>query len=190
MEGPVFLESERLVLCPLVADGDLSAYAEWVNDPESTTFMGSGRFPQSVDSLRAYIRGYEQDRNGILLGIFEKESGVHVGNVALHSIDWVHRNGELGVIIGDKAARGKGYALEAMRMLCRHAYDRLNMHKITGGVVKGNDAALKMDLKLGFEVEGELREQFFLEGRFVDVYRLGMLRSDFEAACAAQSSTG
>ena len=45
-------------------------------------------------------------------------------------------------------------------------------------MVKGNDASEKVFEKVGFKVEGILREHFYLNGKYLDCYRMGLLRSE------------
>jgi RimJ/RimL family protein N-acetyltransferase len=91
----------------------------------------------------------------------------------------VHRCGELGIMIGSANARGKGYGGEACRLLIAYAFDHLNLHKITAGTVVENVAMTQVFLGLGFVIEGTLAQQFYLEGRYHDIHRFGLLRAAF-----------
>jgi RimJ/RimL family protein N-acetyltransferase len=178
MAKSVFLAGRKIDLCVLDADGDLSAYASWVNDQETTRFMGAGKVPTTARQLREYIERYAASGE-VLLGVFAKDSGAHVGNVTLHLFDKQNRSAEAGIMIGEASARGKGYALEALQLLCRHAFMRLNLNKVTAGVIDGNAASLRLFEKAGFKREGLLREHFYLDGAYKDCVRFGLLKSDF-----------
>lgn len=181
----VFLESDRLCLSPLSATNDLSAYAQWLNDQETTLYMGSGRFPTSVSALKKYIISYQENPDGILLGIFTKKPRKHIGNITLHMIDWRNRYGEIGIIIGDKKARGKGYAVEAIRLVVEHAFNKLNLNKVCAGMIEGNEASRKAFLRVGFKEEGRLRDHFYVNGAYHDCYRLGILKKEYFKAVRA-----
>jgi len=176
---PVFLKGKSIFLGPLSTDDNLDAYASWINDQETTTYMGSGRFPASADSLKEYIKAYNNSKTGMLLGVFLNSGSRHIGNITLHQIDWVNGLGEIGIIIGSKEARGKGYAEDAIRLVAGHAFNRVNLRKLYAGMIQGNDASKKAFEKVGFKVEGLLRQHFQLNGVYLDCYRLGLLRSDF-----------
>lgn len=175
----VFLEGKNIFLSPLSKEDALEDYASWLNDQETTLFMGSGKFPVSIEGLKNYIEAYNNSKEGILLGIFLKKDSRHIGNVTLHQIDWIHRVAEIGILIGDKKSRGKGYAIEAIELITSHAFNKLNLHKLCAGVVKGNEASKRAFEKIGFKVEGILREHFYLNGEYHDCYRMGLLRSEF-----------
>lgn len=177
---PIFLEGKNIFLGPLSKDDNLDDYASWLNDAETTRYMGSGRFPATAEGLRDYIGSYNSGKDGMLMGIFLKKPVRHIGNITLHQIDWRNGHAEIGILIGDTKARGKGYATEAITLAVSHAFARLNFRKICAGMVKGNDASKKAFEKLGFKVEGVLREHFYLEDRYIDCYRMGLLKREFK----------
>ncbi|PIQ85209.1 MAG: GNAT family N-acetyltransferase [Candidatus Omnitrophica bacterium CG11_big_fil_rev_8_21_14_0_20_45_26] len=174
-----FLESKRLILHALKPEVDLCHYLSWINDQETTRFMGSGRFPNFLSDLKRYISHYRQVKDGMLLGIATKKGRKHIGNITLHQIDNRNQLAEIGVIIGQKTARGKGYAQEAIRLVAEHAFMRLNLNKVCAGIVEGNEASKRAFEKVGFKVEGRLKHHFYLDNQFLDVFRLGLLRKDY-----------
>lgn len=177
----IFLKGGNVVLSPLSKEEDsLHDYAQWLNDQETTLFMGSGRFPVTIDGLKNYIDTYNNGKEGTLLGIFSKRTSKHIGNITLHLIDWRNRNAEIGIVIGDKKSRGKGYATEAIRLVAGHAFNKLNLQKIYAGMIKGNEASKRAFEKVGFKIEGVLREHFYLKGKYFDCYRMGLLKSEFK----------
>lgn len=175
---PTFLAGTLVDLAPLSPDGDLSHYLGWVNSQETTRHMGVGLFPTDTEGLRRYIAALRDDPNGMLLGIIDKSNGAHVGNITLHDIDWKDRRGEIGVLIGDPEARGKGFATEAIGLVKRHAFDRLNLRRLHAGMVDENEASKRAFEKNGFEVEGVLKEHFYVDGVYRDCLRMGVIRSE------------
>ena len=175
----VFLEGKNVILGPLSKEDNLDDYAQWLNDQEVTLFMESGRFPVSIERIRSYIDKYNNRDDGMLLGIFLKETLKHVGNITLHHIDWRNRHAEIGIFIGDKKARGKGNATQAISLMIEHAFSKLNLRKLYSGVIKGNKASNKVFEKNGFKAEGVLKEHFYLNGEYMDCYKLGLLRREY-----------
>lgn len=173
-----FLIGRRITLGVLSERTDLKLYADWVNDPETTRYMDVGAFPAGARELRDYIRKHAGSKNALLLGIYRGKR--HIGNISLHDIRWRDRHGEIGILIGDKRSRGKGYGTEAIRLLVEHAFARLNLNKITCGMVEGNEASLRAFKRLGFKQEGLLRQHYFSNGRYKDCHRLGLLRGEFK----------
>jgi len=175
----VFLKGERIFLSPLSPKNDLHGYSSWLNDQDTTLYMASGRFPATIESLRKYIEHYNTSKDGMLLGVFLKKNKKHIGNITLHMIDWRNRHGEIGIIIGDEKARGKGYATEAINLIVKHAFDKLNLNKLYAGMIEGNEASRKAFKKIGFKGEGIFKEHFYLNNRYLDCYRVALLEKDY-----------
>lgn len=179
---PVFIEGKDIFLGTLSRKEKLDSYANWINNQETTLFMGSGRFPLDNEELKDYIESYRNSKDGMILGIFLKRSSKHIGNITLHQIDWRNRNAEVGVIVGDKRVRGKGHATEAIKLVVEHAFNRLDLRKIYAGMIKGNEASKGAFEKIGFKVEGILKEHFYLNGEYLDCYRMGLLKTEYASA--------
>jgi RimJ/RimL family protein N-acetyltransferase len=175
----VFLQGKSIFLGPLSKREKFSEYVSWLNDQETTLFMSSGKFPATMDALPDYVASYEKNPCGMLLGIFLKSSKKHIGNITLHQIDWRDRHGEIGIMIGDKKQWGKGYGKEAIALVLYHAFNKLNLHKVCAGFIDGNIGSQKAFAALGFKVEGVLREQFYLNNRYYDCCRVGLLKDEY-----------
>lgn len=178
MENP-FLTGERIYLRPVEASDATADYVSWLNDAITTRFMESGYFPNTLDSVAEYIASHSGLRDCLFLAIVLRDGDRHVGNVKLEPIDWVHRSAEFGIMIGDPAARGHGIGTEATVLVLRHAFDRLNLHRVALGVVADNLPAIRSYEKVGFREEGSFRQAILREGRFLDLKRMAILAPDF-----------
>ncbi|MFI6816731.1 GNAT family N-acetyltransferase [Nonomuraea sp. NPDC050328] len=59
--------------------------------------------------------------------------------------------------IGEKDCWGKGYGTEATRLICRHGFDKMRLHRISLWAADGNAAAIQVYEQLGFVEEGRTR---------------------------------
>ena len=185
-----FLVGRHVTLGVLSARTDFNPYAGWINDQDTVRYMAAGRFPAGVGELKAHVRAHAASKNGLLLGIFLNKTKRHIGNISLNDIKWKDRHGEIGLLIGDKRSRGKGYATEAIRLLVEHSFTCLNLHKLYCGMVSGNEASRRAFLRVGFKEEGLLREHFYLDGSYLDCHRLGLLRDNYVRARTTNRSGG
>jgi [ribosomal protein S5]-alanine N-acetyltransferase len=166
-EAP-FLVGEK-VLLRAVTDADVTdQYVAWLSDHEVTRFMGWRGFPSARHQVAEYVRAQEAD-DTLFLAIVSRQDQAHVGNIHLGPIDWVHRRAELAMILGDKAAWGKGYMTEAFELVIRHAFHTLNLHKLKAGTEAENAAAIRVFHKTGWVDEGRLRQETFRDGEFRDL---------------------
>lgn len=178
MERP-FLVGHKLSLRPLEASDVGEAYVSWLNDPQVTRYMETGRTPSMVSSVQQYVERFRGSTTDFIFAIIDRASNRHIGNVTLNRINWHHRTGDTGLMIGCKEFWGKGYAFEAWGLLLDYAFHRLGLHKIVAGAVTDNVAAVAVLRKLGFTVEGVFRQEVFVEGAYRDCLRFGLLREEF-----------
>jgi len=113
--------------------------------------------------------------------IIEHESGKPAGLVELVEINYIHRRAEFQIIVAP-AFQGRGYAKRATRIAAGYAFRVLNLHKVYLVVDKDNQAATHIYQGCGFQIEGELKEEFFSNGRYRDAYRMALLQQDYLAA--------
>ena len=169
-----FLEGNQIYLRPLTIADANQIYLRWLNDSEVTRGLASGYFPTTQEELVNYVSGTLKDSNTVFFALCLKENNFHIGNVKVDRIDWMARTCELGLIIGESSARGRGFGYEAMLLVIDYIFQELNLNKITLAVFENNPGALKLYEKLGFQVEGRFINHVFKEGRLWDKIYLSL----------------
>jgi RimJ/RimL family protein N-acetyltransferase len=178
MQNP-FLLGMRVYLRPLVA-ADAPACWTWVNDPDIRRTLMLREGPNTEEMTRAWIRGLDFRRN-MEFAIVTRDADRHVGNCGLNTVRPVDRHATLGIVIGRKDHWGHGFGTEAVSLLCRYAFEQLNLHKVCLSCYAINERGLRLYARVGFRVEGRRREQAHIEGRWVDEIVLGLLRDELIA---------
>jgi [ribosomal protein S5]-alanine N-acetyltransferase len=173
------LTTDRLLLRSLSAADASDAYVAWMHDVEVNRFLES-RFsvPACAQDLVNFIELVNASADSILLGIFLREDGRHIGNIKIGPIVTRHARSEIGYLIGDRVSWGKGYATEAIREVCRFGFDNLDLIKISAGVYEDNVGSAKALLKAGFVLEATISSNVILEGRRIDSKLFGLLKTD------------
>ena len=128
--------------------------------------------------MRAYYNSL-QNRQDVVLAIIHTETGTHIGNVSLQNINWISRNAEFAILIGDKNYWGQGYGEEAAQLIVAYGFNRLNLHRIYCGTIQGNVGMIKLAAKLKMKEEGIRKDAIFKNGRFLDIYEYGVLQNDY-----------
>lgn len=77
--------------------------------------------------------------------------------------------------------RRQGYATEAARLLCAHAFRERALRKLVAHVVAGNNGSLAVLDSLGFTQEGRHRRELFVDGAYRDLLRFGVFTAAFDA---------
>jgi len=168
-----FIEGERLYLREVRLSDVNENYYRWMNDPQVTTFLEIRFNPHSIDDIKRYVERLDGRSDEIFLAICLKEKDRHIGNIKLGPINWLHRFGDVSLVIGEKDCWNHGYATESIRILCDFARTALGLHKANAGVYKLNAASINVFVKAGFKIEGEKEQHYFLNGKYVDIVTMG-----------------
>ena len=163
-----YLEGRNVKLRPIVKE-DLVFLNKWKNDERVYRYLGGGFLPISIDIQNNWMSDLMDTTGRNKRFIIENSEGVPAGMVGLYSINWISRNCELGIFIGELQEQGNGYGYEACRTIERFAAEYLNLRKIKVYVVKKNETAVQMYEQLGFKTAGELQEERFIEGIYHSV---------------------
>lgn len=174
------LLSPRLMLRPLTAADATATYAAWLNDPEVNRFLETRHAVQTVESCAEFIECTNRDPDSHLFGVFHREGGVHLGNAKLGFINRHHGTTELSLFIGEKTYWNQGLGREIVRALTAHAFGDLGLERVQAGCYEDNLASLRAFLRVGYSVEGFYRRHVVLDGRRTGVFRLGMLKDEFD----------
>jgi RimJ/RimL family protein N-acetyltransferase len=152
----------------------------WINDREQVLNNSAYR-PIHENQHHAWFNAIQQRQDTVIFGIRRCDSDRLIGSCQLHNIHPVYRNAELQIRIGEVAERGQGFGTEAVRMLLDFAFKDLNLHRVYLHVFASNAAAIRAYEKAGFHREGLLRQHAHIDGNYVDVVPMGILREEFYA---------
>lgn len=100
-----------------------------------------------------------------------------VGYVALNNSNWRMGYGEIGYGISE-SQHGKGLGTKAVSLLIDKIFRESHLERLIAYVSTENVASWKLLERLGFSREGTLRQHYVIQGRRVDEYVYGILRSD------------
>lgn len=154
----------------------LQSYFEWFLDQDVIRFL-EVRFnpPSSILDLANFVVSMNESQNSIMAGIFLNDSKAHIGNIKIGSIDKNHLTADVGYLIGERSAWGKGYASQAIRLMVGYAFSDLNLIKLTAGCSQGNEGSRKALVNAGFFQEGFLASQLMVDGQRRGVYQMGIV---------------
>lgn len=129
-------------------------YLNWVNDKSVNKYLEIRHKKQTKKNLEEFIDLCKNSKEIKLFGIFLKENKNHIGNIKIQITNHIHKRAEVGLLIGDKRAWGKGYGTEAIKLITQYAKKKLNLKKLYAGCYEENIGSKKAFLKAGWEIEG------------------------------------
>ena len=166
---------ERIVLCA-VEQRHLPDYVEWLNDPKVLEYFGFYS-PLSLAQEEKWYEEMLRDRSFCAFAIeFE---GQHIGGAGLSHIDGRNASAEVGLFIGKPEVWAQGLGFDVVQTLLRFGFEQMNLHRIYLRVFAGNERAIHLYEKLGFQHEGRLRQAEFRHGRYHDLLWMSVLRDEW-----------
>lgn len=177
---PINAQSDRFNVRSLVPKDAAGIFRTWVANPAlmSALNMPPRRFSQA--ELEGFIAGYD-DRTRYLLGVFEREKQAMIGAFMLE-VNPVHALLKVSGFLGDRNWWGKHVLEEVSSALFEEFFKNRGIEKATAQVWEKNFAVLAPLRRLGFQVEGYLRNEIRSHdgsGRR-NQFILGLLASDWK----------
>jgi RimJ/RimL family protein N-acetyltransferase len=161
---------------------DARAVHRWFNSPAATANLLEHRESFSEEDARRWVeRAIEQtndpEAEDRKWAIEVEGTDEAVGYTALYGL---HRQTapELGTIVGDERAAGKGVGREAERLTNKKAYEEFGAHKVYGRIPAANEAAKKAVIYNGWKREGVLRRHVRHGEELIDVELWGGFPED------------
>lgn len=169
------LRGGRVLLRDLTESDVTDSYVRWMNDPEVVRYLESRYTAHTAGDILEYVRGVRADPNSLMWAICSAGTGEHVGNIKLGPVDWIHRRGDIGLMIGERSVWGQGYATEAISLLAEYAFSDLKLHRLTAGSYEMNAGSIGAFLRAGFEIDGVWRDHYEIDGGFQNRICVGLV---------------
>ncbi|WP_054958056.1 GNAT family N-acetyltransferase [Paenibacillus dakarensis] len=132
-----------------------------------------------VEHSANYIRGAMKqaaDNGGFSAGIWVREE--LAGTISFHEIDWNNRSVGIGYWL-DKEFQGQGLVTSACRAFTDHALMRMGLNRVEIRCATTNRRSRAIPERLGFVLEGIIREAEKLPQGYVNHAVYGMIRSEW-----------
>ena len=169
------IKGERLYLSPMNMD-DLEIYTKWMNDKEVTENLGGYA---RVISLLSEKQWLEKEINDYNFAIIKRDKDELIGNVSLMEVDNLNQTATLGIFIGEKENRNKGYGKESVKLILDYGFNTLNLNNIMLTVYEFNKPAINTYKKIGFKEMGIRRKSVFRDGEVYNEIYMDITRDEF-----------
>lgn len=175
------LSSDRLWLRPL-RGSDAQALFGIHSDPAFARFWSSAPWTQLAQAEQLIAQDQIDLAQGehVRLGIVRTQDKVLLGTCTLFKIHVTNRRAELGYGLGP-VHWGQGYAREAVTALLDWGFDTLGLHRVEADIDPENQASATLLQRLGFQLEGRLRERWIVAGQVSDSAIYGLLAREWHA---------
>lgn len=159
----------ELVFLRAVEPEDLDIMFDMENDPEMWN-ISSFTVPYSKHVLRQYILDTSCDLYSdkqVRLMIVRQADKKTIGTIDITDFVPLHSRGSVGIAL-HADCRGKGYGVEALRLLMDYAFRFLRMKQLCAFIAVTNQSSRHIFEECGFQQSGILKDWLFLDGNYVD----------------------
>lgn len=130
---------------------DVEKVYEWDRDPELAAWNGRPPIKTSLSAARRDYLARWRDRS-VKTFIIEAESEA-IGIATLYGFRQM--GCEVGIKLGPRTMRGRGYASEAVELLVSYCFESLNLEVVRGSTLAHNARMQRVFEKCGFEEVGD-----------------------------------
>lgn len=173
------LKTERLTLRPFNL-GDAKEVQRQAGNAKVAAMTALIPHPYPDGAAEDWISKHQQwfsDGMSVEWAIENSESKSLIGCMSL-GVNKAHQRAEIAYWIGEESW-SKGYCSEAAKAAIKYAFEELKLNKITSAHMAENPASGKVMQKAGMKQEGVLLQNFYKNGRFVDMVVYGLLKEQW-----------
>lgn len=153
---------------------DIHIYA---SDKDVSRFIGWNLMDTLAETRELVETMIKRESAGTHLyaSVVIKETKDIIGTVMIFNFDKQANQAEIGYVF-NKDHWGKGYGTECVALASDFAFKSLNLHKLHASVTDANIGSARILQKNGYELEGRLKDNYFVENKYYDALIFGKIQ--------------
>ncbi|WP_096185725.1 GNAT family N-acetyltransferase [Evansella halocellulosilytica] len=175
------LETERVLLRKFTLD-DANDMFDYSSVPEVSKFVPWETHTTLEDSkgfISYIIKRYEEGKLAPW-AIELKENEKVIGTIDFVAWFPQHYRAEIGFILSNEHW-GRGLIPEAANEVIQFGFNKMELNKIKAPCMVENVQSQRVLRKLGMTLEGILKDEYFIKGKFRDIAVYSLLKKDFQS---------
>jgi RimJ/RimL family protein N-acetyltransferase len=178
----------KMVQLRAYTESDIALRLAFINDPDIAGGLTPDiPYPITLHEEKKWFEALTAMGSTYKFAIEVIDSKEFIGGCSINTVDWKNGVATIGIFIGNKNYRGKGYGTDAMKILIHFIFMQMNINKICLIVYSYNEAAIKCYKRCDFQIEGVLRKEIYKDGKYYDKIYMGLLRDDYLLAINSTS---
>ncbi len=158
--------TERLRIIPFRTRHITTDYISWLNDKELMQYSEQRHYVHTMATCEAYVSSFEDSHN--MFWAVKDLSGNLIGTITVYQ-DTQNRIVDMGIMLGDKSTKGKGFGYEAWKAAFEWVTQNMNPRKLTAGCMSVNIPMLKLMNSIEMQPDGVKKNHYIYSGNPVDV---------------------
>jgi [ribosomal protein S5]-alanine N-acetyltransferase len=171
------IKGENIHFKPL-STNDVQEIHSYASDENVSRFIG-WKLMKNLNETQSHIQEMlkrESAGTHLYASIVLNATQEIIGTAIIFNFDHEAKHAEIGYVLHINHW-GKGYGTEAVALMSDFAFDTLKLHKLHARVVDTNVGSTRVLEKNDFQLEGRLKDYFFIEGAYYDELLLGKFQS-------------
>ena len=173
------IETERLLLRKITLN-DASDMFEYASNPEVSEYTMWSTHVSLEDTkyfLKSLTKMYKR-RELVDWGIVHKAEKKFIGTCGFVEWSMTHSRAEIGYALSARYW-SEGYMSEAVNAIIEFGFREMLLNRVMGRCEVNNIASARVMEKVGMQLEGILRQQLFVKGKYWDLKIYSILREEF-----------
>ena len=135
----------------------------------------------SVNSQEKWIQSRSPKEINYI--IIDKETEKKVGTIGIYDVNMDDKVSNVGrLLIADEyLGKSTPYGLEALLLTYDFVFNKMGFRKITGDILATNKAMHKLQVFLGMEQEGYLKNHVVINDQLFDLYIMSIFKEQFNS---------
>ena len=158
---------------------DIPRFRRWLADPEVARYWWTRDVPwakrPALAALVLFVSGLRPD---VILWTIAQD-GNPIGHCLIRKIDRARRHATAAVLIGERAAQGKGFAAEAIAIRNKFVFESLHLESLSATALAENAASRRVLEKSGYRLVGVAAGGADVAGRRQDLLVFELTRNDY-----------
>lgn len=171
------METKNLVIRETVFE-DCEYFAKWETDPAVTEYLSYEEDRSYKQIVEEWVLD-EQDPTRLQFTVVRKDIRRPVGRVYITNLDRSCDSLDISKMYIADESRNQGIGKEVLIELLEYCFVFLHMERVTIDYYDGNKVAAALYESIGFQREGVARNAAKKNGRYYDLHKLSLLRSEF-----------
>ena len=142
-----------------------------VENNESIWEVSNTQTPYSRFLIKQYLKNAHQDiyeAKQLRLAICKDHNFPAIGLIDLFDFDPKNNRAGVGIMIQNQQDRNSGIGSEALGLLIRYAFRKLNLHQLYANINPENKPSVRLFTTFGFEEIGTKKQWNLVEGKYKD----------------------
>lgn len=149
------------------------AYYGWLRDIDVVRYIGREELLQGIpfEEAESYVKQLWNDEYCHFLAVRHMETDQFIGTAKVNFISAQGRKhgiADMGIMLGERSFWGQGLAKDILQAISIFAFDQLHARKLSAGGYSLNEAVVKAFLRIGYKIDGSLRQQLAVGDGYCD----------------------